>query len=331
MRTSTTLAAALLALAAAACGSKKDTCDTLYEHESKCHPDDKDVSRAVFVAACRGAQQEPDGKTEIADALECAAKGDCEAAKTCQQAKRGKQHAGDISSQLAAGKVKDAFTDCAMNPSYYGDATYTAACTAVFAALGKLTSEEASDALITCDVGDDVRKAVPAFAKACTDIVSGALRAATAAGTKARDAGAGDFTLCLDLKRLAEPIGGDTLAQAELLCKELDVTSAAKKAVTDARANVAASKAELPFECGQAAEGLAPLTSDWAKTTRTEVLQACYVELGAVLVKVKGADAQYGCPYELDQLKTAAVTHKLAEQFPAYAAVAAALPATCTK
>lgn len=326
---STFLAAALLTFATAACGGGKSDCEKLYDQEVKCDPDKgKDISKAVFVAACQAAKSDPDSKEEVADAIECSKAASCEAVETCQKGKRGKKVAGEITKKLGDGKAADAFRDCSRE-DYYVDAAFKAACTPVFAALPKLTGEDAEGAMMTCRISDDAKKASPEFAKACADMATAQLAAATTAATKARDEGNGDFKLCLDLKNLAEQAGGDAVAKAEGVCKELDATDDAKKAVTEARANAAAKKADLPFECSNAAENLAALTSDWGKATLTDVLKACYVELGAVLVEVKGADAKYGCPYELDKLKGAATTYKLAEKFPEFAAIAAAMPATC--
>ncbi len=113
--------------------------------------------------------------------------------------------------------------------------------------------------------------------------------------------------------------------------KEMDEAENAKAAVTEARANAAAKKLDTPYQCRSLPEALDKIGSEWAKTTRTEVLKACYVELGLVILTSDTSDAKYVCPYKISEVQKAAATHGLAEAYPELGAALAKLPKTCLK
>lgn len=312
----------------AACGGK-DACETMYDKEIQCDPDKKDMPKALFVAACQAAKNDPEEKEEFADKLECSKKATCQEVEACEDGKRGKKRAAEISKDLADGKVKDAFSTCSYSPEYYADPTFKAACVSVFAAALKLKGEEASDAMMGCRVSEETKTKVPEFAKACTDMASAALVEATAAATKARDEGKNDYSTCSNLERLAEQAGVEALTKAKALCMEVEVSETAKKAITEAKANVGANKADMPWECGKAVDELAKITSEWATKTSAEVVKACYVDLGVVIINVESKDAKYVCPFRIDDLRKKVAELKLEEQ-PELKAALATLPATCT-
>src|SRR5690606_21212191 len=100
---------------------------------------------------------------------------------------------------IAEGKWKDAWDDCTLGAEYYGDATFKTECLKVLAeAPSKLQGEDLQRAGYRCsgEMGAELGKAVPEFAKACSTMNAGKLTSATEAVTKARDTGTNDFKAC---------------------------------------------------------------------------------------------------------------------------------------
>ncbi|MBP6631667.1 MAG: hypothetical protein KA297_19670 [Kofleriaceae bacterium] len=329
--------ALLLALAAASAlgaGCSDSACEKLYAKLSKCDEDLKDVSKDEFVKQCEKARSSAKAKDEVAAMESCLSQKTCEEFNACGKKARAaasaKKRVVEIEKNLADGKIKDAWDDCSLMGDYLVDPTYLAACTKVFASVDKLTGDDLKNARSRCQYADDELKKVPEFTTVCAGLVGSALKDAIAAGTKARDAGTRDFGLCLEMQELVKSGGGDGAA-VEMLCKEMDEAENAKAAVTEARANAAAKKLDTPYQCRSLPEALDKIGSEWAKTTRTEVLKACYVELGLVILTSDTSDAKYVCPYKISEVQKAAATHGLAEAYPELGAALAKLPKTCLK
>jgi hypothetical protein len=328
MNGSTWVLAPLAALAASiGCGGGGD-CEAIYEAEVKCRG--KGGDKAEFMKACEAAKkEEPD---EFAAAAKCSKESSCEAMKACGKKARAAQRGKDVAKALSAGKVKDAWEDCTLSADYYADASYKAECAKVFAAApAKLSADERRSAGYSCSSGDDIKKVAPEFAKACADMSAGEVKSLMEAALKARDTGVRDFKTCIELERAAKDAGGDAAAKAKTLCEEADKAEAVKKGIEDAKAKAKARSSDFPYECKSLPGELDAIGTEWAKQKREELLKACYVELGAVVVDIESKEAKYGCPYRITQLKEAAAQFDLATKFPELGELLKKLPPKCNK
>ncbi|HWU89501.1 MAG TPA: hypothetical protein VN253_19705 [Kofleriaceae bacterium] len=314
---------------APACGSSD--CDKIYDTLMKCSKGDKDKapSKNEFSKMCEDAKAK--NKEEFEATATCAKEDSCEKMEECEKGQRGKRRAKKVAEATAAGKWRSAFDDCTTFEDYYADEAFKTECNKVFANADKLTGEDAAKAMTRCKYSDKVKKVAPDFEKACKSLASGQLAAATKAATAARDAGKRDYKTCSELKDVAGLAGGDAVAAAQKLCDEVDAAEEAKKGADEARANAAAKKTSMPYQCDSAAEKLEKLGTEWSKKTLDDLLKACYVELGAVVIEEKGKDAKYVCPYEITKVTEAIAKRDLATKFPELAELTKKLPKQCTK
>jgi hypothetical protein len=326
------LASVVAAIAIVSAGCGKDDCEKLYDMEEKCSAKEKFPDKDFFVMACNAARKSDKTKDEIDAAVTCAQEDTCEAFKACGKGRRGKARAKEITQAIEAGKWKDAWDDCTLSADYYANPEFKAECVKVFTtAATKLTGEDQKRAMYRCKSGDDVKKVVPEFGQACQAMASGQLTAAIDTLRKSRDAGTRDFKTCFEIDRLAEGGAGDAAKIAKELCKEIEVAEDAKKAIDEAHANVAAKKADVPFQCQYTGDKLALLDTEWSKRTLEALYKACYVELGAVVLDVDPKDAKYSCPFRAKRMLEAIAKHDLATKYPELAASIAKLPKICTK
>jgi hypothetical protein len=276
-------------------------------------------------------KSDPKGKEEFEAMSVCAKEDSCDAMKACEKGQRGKRRAKKIAEATAAGKWRSGFEDCTTFEDYYADEAFKTECNKVFANADKLTGEDASKAMTRCKYSDKVKKVAPDFEKACKTLATGQLVAATKAVTAARDAGKREYRACSELKDVAGLAGGDAVATAQKLCDEMDAAEDAKKGATEARANAAAKKTSMPYQCDSVSEKLEKLGTEWSKKTLDDLLKACYIELGAVVIDERAKEAKYSCPYEITKVTAAIEKRGLAEKFPEVAEMTKKLPKQCVK
>jgi hypothetical protein len=315
----------MVASLALGCGGGSE-CEQIYEAEVKCRGKGGDKDK--FMKMCSAAKtKDPE---EFASAAKCAKAGSCDKMKECRDAVRGARRAKSVAKAVEAGNWKDAWDDCTLSADYFADATFKAKCVEVFAqAPTKLTGDDLRRAGFRCSGSDDLIAAVPEFGKACQALSAGAISAATAAVTKARDTGVRDFKACAELKSAAKAAGGDAVAKADALCEEASKAEGVKKGITKAKENAAAKKAQIPFQCDTLPPELEKLGTDWAKQKRDELLQACYVDFAPVILEIEGKNAKYSCPYPIKKLLEAAKKYDLATKFPALTESLKKLPKKC--
>ncbi len=330
MRRSAGIAIALVSTMAVGCG--KDDCERIYEMETKCSTESKSSfpAKEVFVAACKAAKGTKDA-AEVDDMLACAKKSSCDEYKACGKGTRGKKRARKITASMADGKLADAWESCTLSADYYADPTFKSECTKVFAAdASKLTEAELSSIGTRCSYDKELLAASAELATACKSIAAKRVTSLMAAATKLRDTGGDGFKECAELSSAAESAGGDLAKQAKVVCDEVDAGRTVTKGIEDAKANAAAKKAEFPYQCSTSPDELDKLGTPWAKAKRDEIIKACYVDLGLVVIAAKGADgAEYSCPYEITQVKDASTKYGLAAKYPELVAALAAAPKTC--
>ena len=316
-------------VAAPACGG--GDCEKAYDMAKKCAKGDRadKIGKDEFVSFCEKAKADPKMKDEVEASLACTKEGSCEKMEACEKAQRGKRRAKKITESITAGKWKDAFDDCTLSEDAFADETYKAECNKVFANVDKITGDDLGKTMFRCKSGDDIKKVAPDFEKACKTLATGQLAASQKAAIAARDAGKNDLRACMDLKDTAAQTGGDAATAAQKLCDEMGVAEGAKKAVEEARANAAAKKTNVPYQCDSAAEKLAKIETEWSKKTLDDVLKACYVELGTVVLAEEGKHAKYICPLYIKKVQEAVGKYDLTTKFPELAEPMKKLPAKC--
>jgi hypothetical protein len=323
------LAAALLALALAAPACGSSDCEKAYDMAKKCAKEDFKIEKDEFVLGCDAARSSPEHKAEFEAELACLKQDSCEKMEACRKARRAKERVKEVTEAIAAGKWKDAFDDCTLLEDDLADEAYRAECNKVFANVGKITGDDLSSVLFRCKSGEKIKKLAPDFDKACKTLATGQLAAAQKTALAARDAGNNDFKACLELKRAAELAGGDAVAAAEKLCAEITVAEDAKKAIEEARANLAGKKPSIPFRCEIIGDRLAKVGTEWAGKTLDELHKACFVELSALVIEENAKNAKYSCPFDIKKLLDAVGKHDLAAKHPELAAAMKKLPAKC--
>jgi len=320
-----------LAIATSAC--KKGDCEQAFEMVKKCakgkQAERLEKGKDEFVSFCEKAKADPKMKEEVEAGLACAKEDSCEKMDACEKAGRAKKRTKKITDSITAGKWKDAFDDCTLMEDYFADEAYKAECNKVFANVDKITGDDMSKTMYRCKSGEKIKQVAPDFEKACKTLAAGQLTAAQKAATTARDAGKNDFKACLELKDTAALAGPDAVTAAQKLCDEMAVAEGAKKATEEARANAAAKKTSVPYQCDASAEKLAKIDTEWAKKTLDDVLKACYVELGTVVIAEESKNAKYSCPLYITKVQEAVTKYDLTTKFPDLAEPMKKLPAKC--
>ncbi|MCW5809070.1 MAG: hypothetical protein KIT31_42345 [Deltaproteobacteria bacterium] len=353
-----------LLLVAPACG--KSECEALYEKITECKPgklkkgkggkkgkdkdkdkdDDKDddgddleMGKDQFVAVCKLMASSKE-KDEVADELACAKKDSCEEYESCQQAAQGKKRAARITKDVEKGKIKDAFSSCSWNPEYFADDSYKSACASVYAAVDKVTDPDDLRSMAYSCRGETYTKLVkayPDYEKVCGKLASNSFGKLEAKVTAARDSGKRDYSACSSLEDAAKTMDGGkegaNFAKAKAACAEMNAAENAAKGVKESKANAAAKKSQIPYQCSSTVEELAKIDTAWGKKTKDELLKACYVELGAVILETENVEknTKYFCPYQIKEVLKAVTKYDLGGKGDALDEQLKKLPATCTK
>ena len=264
----------------AGCGG--DVCSKLYDRMTECMPEDakgKIPEKAKFVEQCKADQQkEKDAGTwdeaEEKAIVACLGKKSCEDMNTCMAEESEKRY-----TQKQVASIKEAADS--------GDV------------------EKMKDA---CQYIDEKNEALVA---ACKDVMPKVFEATVATVTKQRDEGKHDFGTCHDLERFAKDVGAEAETQAKALCAESQASEMVGKALTEAKAKVDAKDADLPYPCKAAIEDLSKIDSEWSKSQKKAVIDACYVDLGKVIMEVKVPDMKYVCDFRVKEVIDAVNEHGL--------------------
>jgi hypothetical protein len=280
MRVLISLSLPMAALLAGGC--KTELCPKLYDKMKECAEGDKAdkmPAKEEFVEKCTADQKKEKDEGTYSEedekaVAECLDKPDCEEMGKCM---------GEVSAKAYTRKK--------------------------VAEIGK--AKEADDVAKMKEACEFVSEDDEEIMAACKEVMPKIFEATTAEVVKARDAGEHDFGLCGDLERFAKVMGGDAEAKAKVTCEESQAGESVKKALEKAAANVAAKEADVPYECKAALEDLGKLDSEWAKTKQSEVANACYVDLGKVIMAAKVPDMKYVCDFRVEEVITASKTHNL--------------------
>src|SRR5204863_6650965 len=125
----------------------------------------------------------------------------------------------------------------------------TAACEKVFSQgiPELLKGPKAADISSACQYSDDLKKASPAFSKACVDVMTADYATKKAKLIAARDAGNDDYTACYDAQSAAAGVSEAAKKEADNLCTELTAAQSAKQGLTEAQSNIAAKTDQLSY------------------------------------------------------------------------------------
>lgn len=308
----------LAAAASSACGKE---CEAIANKVVECEesggggPD-----KGQIEAACELMMASDEGKKELEETAKCAKLESCEEYKACQAGARAGQAADRIAKEASEGKWEDALMSCRVNvEEYKASDKLKAACDKVFTeGLGALIEGgKGEEAMSACKYSDDLLAASDVFKAECSKAASGALEGATKKAVAFRDEGKDDYGACSDLKELAAKADGSEAGEntkaAEQLCAEMKVAGDAAEGMKEAKANIAAKKADLPFGCERAREGFGKMAekSDWSKAKLAEVLQTCYVDLGKTMIEKELPNMKYICPFQIKKVRKAIEEHGL--------------------
>ncbi|MGE0870340.1 MAG: hypothetical protein AB7P03_17375 [Kofleriaceae bacterium] len=323
-----------LSVVATGCGG--NDCEKLYEIEKKCVSNDKAEdfpSKELFVKACTEFRNKSSAKDEIASQMSCASETTCEGYATCKKARVAKRRAKDVTKAVAEQDWKDVFTTCTLNAEYYADEAFKAECNKAFASVPDDLNDDAVSRLQYSCKDEEVAKLTPELGKACSKIIGGKFKALAATARADRDAGKGEYKTCLQLTNLAETVGDGAMAEAKVLCSEIDAADDASKAIAKARANIASKDPKVPHECGWAIEKVGKVQTEWGKKALTDLLKTCYVDLGMMVYQLKGtpAEAKYSCPLYVERVSEAITKYELAAAYPEIVEAQKKLPKTCAK
>jgi hypothetical protein len=155
-------------------------------------------------------------------------------------------------------------------------------------------------AMTSCEYGIDMFKGDKEVEDACGAYLDQAIAAKTTALIAKRDKGDDAGTECYMLRETAKKRGSD--AKIEVLCNEISAAKDVKEAIAAAKKNMDGKTADMPFNCDYAIEQLEKIHSDWSKAQAIKVAQACYVDLGQIILEAKVPGMAYVCEYGVEKV-----------------------------
>ena len=276
----------ILLLVLTACGAfagcGDSACDKAIAKEIECEPDperkkDMKESKSIAVAFCEG-----DKSPEQKQRLECYKRDTCEAVEQCEAELRAADDAKEVNEKIAAGQWDDAISSCTWNAEAYAKVpSFKEACDkAITEGFGKI-----ENASYKCQ-GDDFMKVSESLQAACAKL-GDEMKAKVQA---TRDAGGEyDYMMCSNYKDIAKA-DATRLAAAEQLCAEAEVADDAKKAIDEAKANIAAKEADIPYNCKYFLDNKEKLgKSAWFEGKAKEVAKTCFGDLGKLALAEVGS------------------------------------------
>jgi hypothetical protein len=263
----------VLGLAALVACRGGDPCATIVDRQIECAP----TEQRSYLQEDRPRALASCRERPDPAALGCAEKRSCDEVRRCSEGVRARDQAGavrqEIEAALASGEGREA-------------------------------------ALSTCHFIELKDEGVKQL---CGQLFVQALATATHELEAIRDRGSDPEGRCFDLGMTAERVSAQARHRAEALCKEVEASERARRAITEARKNIETRTPEVPFECGIAAEDLGRLNNDWARARLAELTRACYVELGASILPAVVPTMQYTCEFHVGQVFKAVQKYKLVD------------------
>lgn len=262
-------------------GCSNDFCTKNYDKMKECASSDelgRVPEKSEYVERCQAEikKAKDDGKFDEEDnkaQLTCLAKNECDEVKSCMSDLSAKRYAKKRVDEVNVARESD-------DPEKMKDAC-------------RYVDEEDKDLL-----------------EACKPVLARLTELTMAAVTKLRDEGKHDWGACSDLEAYAKASGGDEAA-AKALCAETKASESATETLAKVAENVAAKAPKLPYQCESTIKELDTIGSDWAKTKKGELIEACYGDLGAIILASEVPGMKYACGYQVRQVYDAVKTHNI--------------------
>ena len=116
---------------------------------------------------------------------------------------------------------------------------------------------------------------------------------------------------CFDVQQLASRLSAKEQESAATFCAEIQIRGKARQAIDDASRNVKEGTNRVPRTCGRTMMALAGMSSPQAKTTRADVIDACYVKLGVAILQARLPKMEFGCDPDVRTIVVAVKTHRI--------------------
>lgn len=229
------------------------------------------LKKEVFMEMCKKKADEHQ------DEIACSAKKDCGEFKKCLEDARKAATAKRIQKRFDEAMAKNDIKEVLMQCNIYKD-----------------------------ELSDDLKKkCAEALPKAYDDL----MKKAQALRNTAEKA---DFNLCFELQDYGKKIGEDKAKEAETVCKEIDLQVSHRKAMAEVEKYIKENKENVPFYCMESAlKRYDEMGSDFAKEKKAELLNACYVKLGKVILEKKVPEMKGFCNFSVQEIYTAVKTYNI--------------------
>ncbi len=248
-----------------------------------------EIKKSAFIKMCNAM------KDEAKDEIACSAKSDCGEFKKCvdtaKKAKSAARAQKKLDEDLAKNKIKEAMMTC------------------------DIYKEDLSDeSKKKCaDLGP---KLYDELMKKAQDLVKTAEKA--------------DFSLCYDLKDVGKKISPEKEKAAELVCQEIDLQVDTAAALKDIDKAIKEGKDTLSFRCmASTIADYDKLGTEFAKTKKKELIQACFVKHGKIILEKHVPDMKDFCKFQVKDIYEFVTKNELKD--PAIDALIAQAAPLCSK
>ena len=217
------------------------------------------LKKSAFMSLCK--EKLDENKEEIA----CSAKSDCGEFKTCiEAAKKLKANARaqkKVDEALAKNDIKEAMSMC----DIYQD---------------RLSDE------MKKKCGELAPKHYDELLKKAQELVKTAEKA--------------DYALCSELRHTGKKISPEKEKEGDRVCKEIDLQVSNFNALKEIEKAITEGKETLPFQCSvHFFKKYDDLGTDFAKAKKNDLVQACYVKLGKVILEKHVPDMKGFCKFQV--------------------------------
>ena len=265
------LAMSLLPVLLSSCRKEKPGCELLYKRTQQCHRKKADLNRSDFLRNCRETAE------ESGDLIACSTHRDCTAFKACMEEARKLVGIRRIQKRL----------DEALRKNDY------------------------KNALMLCDVHQ--KELSETSRKACARMLPVAFAELMKTATDLRDTSVQkEYRLCFELQEVAKKLGPDQIRAASLVCREMELQIILKKTLDEIGKRLATGKDLLPFQCmEQTIRKFDEVDSDFARARKKDLLEACYVRMGKLILEKQIPGMKDLCPHAVKEIYQAVRRHKL--------------------
>lgn len=243
--------------------SDKPSCKLLYQRLDKCE-DDFALKEDKFLKMCEKRKD----KTRVKEQIKCSKHSDCKKFKKCLDESGKKARAADTAERIEKA----------------------------------IKEKDYSKAMMACKYNKEIL--TDELKKKCDEVAKTAYKEIHAKAVKMRDEGpigTERFRVCSDLKSAAKALGEEKEKEAKKICEELNIAEQGQKAIEKAKEALKEGKS-IPFNCDYSLKKITAAKGDFAEKLKKEVIQACYVDLGAAVLEKEVPKMKRFCPYKVKQI-----------------------------